>query len=232
MSSSLLEGLMAIYVSGVLGFTMKLADLFNEHGLKEYLDNKNKIFKGNCFRIPSGVAWGLLTIPIISLHEPLFFIFFALILSFILRQKIDCWTHIIGTFLFFGGFIYYSTVEPNMMAIKVFHNDSWLSNRMNLMFIFLIVFTFLGIVHDLVMRGIEKKKINISETAGERLHSALCYILFPFILFNLALFIFLGYERDLLIICLSLMSYILGYEIVRAVWLLFKLAPSNKMGTK
>ena len=76
-----------IIFSFFFGVLTKLADLFNEHGLKEP-------FKGAAFL--SGISWGMIGACLISLNPEVCLFYTGLLLYWILRIKLDYKNHAIG----------------------------------------------------------------------------------------------------------------------------------------
>ncbi|SRR6266566_2048481 len=76
-------------VSFVFGLTVTIADSLNEHGLT--------LFKGSS--ILFGVLWGISGSILILLSKPLLTLYFALVLYWLLRLKLDRTNHAIGATL-------------------------------------------------------------------------------------------------------------------------------------
>lgn len=79
--------LVLIIFSLIFGVLTKLADLFNEHGLKEP-------FKGAASL--SGISWGVIGAYLISLNPAVCLFYTGLLLYWILRIKLDYKNHAIG----------------------------------------------------------------------------------------------------------------------------------------
>lgn len=113
---------MILLYAVLYGVTMKVADLLDEHGLK--------LFKGS--KIIFGILWGLFGALLVVSDVQIANIVLAIILSFIIRLRIDYRNHAIATVIIIISFLLYSTFEPVPF------------------FVFLIVFLIAGSLKDLI----------------------------------------------------------------------------------
>ncbi|MDB5260625.1 MAG: hypothetical protein JWN37_856 [Candidatus Nomurabacteria bacterium] len=92
-----------ITLSLLYGSSMKMADLFNEHGVREW-------FKGAI--IMMGILWGLFGALLIISNIYVANLVMAMVLAFIVRMRIDYWNHAIATVIIIITFLFTQTIEP------------------------------------------------------------------------------------------------------------------------
>lgn len=102
LQSSSLSLLVLIIVSLFFGASMKLADVFDEHGVKEY-------FYGA--KILSGFIWGYLGAFLIWYDLYVGSAILAMILAYILRMRIDYRNHAIGATFVILAFLLFSKID-------------------------------------------------------------------------------------------------------------------------
>ena len=90
-----------IFYAILLGITMKIADLLDEHGLK--------LFKGD--NILFGLLWGIFGILLILGQNIIGNIILAMVIAFILRRRIDYLNHVISSSLIIIGFLFFGSFE-------------------------------------------------------------------------------------------------------------------------
>jgi len=175
-----------------LGIIMKGADLCNEHKCHYFIGDKYVL----------GTLWGIIGIILINNNCFLSTAIIALLLSYILRAKIDYINHGIGSTLILIYFLFNLHEKP----------ECFYYNR----FIYLFAaFSITGLFHDIFPKLIEKfvKITNLASslidnnTMTEIIHSLLNYILIPLT------FSFFWNEPSL-VVCFSLFA--IGYEVSRA----------------
>ena len=97
-------------IAALFGFTIKLADLVNEHGLR--------LFWGDSYFF--GVAWGVLG-ALVILGDPTNGIIsnavLAMVLAFIIQLRIDYVNHAIGTVMIIVTFLATSSFAPQTFFI-------------------------------------------------------------------------------------------------------------------
>jgi len=135
------------------GITMKIADLFNEHGLKEW-------FKGS--RILFGFLWGIFGALLVISNVYVANVILAMILAFIVRMRIDYLNHAIATLIIIISFLFYGSFEPLIF------------------FIFLVTFIIFGSIKDYLDDKLKSKGIlqKIAEFGWYYLIPTLIYALF------------------------------------------------------
>lgn len=135
------------------GVTMKIADLFDEHGLKEW-------FKGS--RILFGFLWGIFGALLIISNVYVANVLLAMILAFIVRMRIDYLNHAIATLIIIISFLFYGSFEPLIF------------------FIFLATFIIFGSIKDYLDDKLKSKGIlqKISESGWYYVIPTLIYALF------------------------------------------------------
>lgn len=106
--------------SALYAFTMKLADLLNEHGLR--------LFKGDALIF--GALWGMFGALLVSINLPLANIILAMNLAFLLRGSLDYINHRIAATIIIVTFLFTSVIDPRLFTIS------------------LIVFTLAGFLED------------------------------------------------------------------------------------
>ena len=101
-------GLAVIMVYAVLfGITMKLADLFNEHGLKW--------FKGDA--IIFGFIWGLFGSLLVLSHKDIANVVLAMILAFLIRKRLDYVNHVIAATIIIIVFFWKSSFDLDLFIL-------------------------------------------------------------------------------------------------------------------
>jgi len=113
------------------GITMKIADLFDEHGLKQW-------FKGN--KILFGILWGILGALLVLSHNAIANIILAMNIAFIIRNRLDYLNHQIAASIIIISFLFFATFS------------SWL------FLIFFFIFLIFGSLKDYVDDVLKKKK--------------------------------------------------------------------------
>lgn len=121
---------MLLIYSACFGATMKVADLFDEHGMKSW-------FKGD--HIVFGVLWGFFGILLVLSRPDIASVVLAMILAFLVRMRIDYRNHAIATVMIIVAFIYKSIFNPTLF------------------FLFFIIFTIFGGLRD-YLGDVRKKK--------------------------------------------------------------------------
>ena len=124
-----------LLLSAFFGFTVKMADLLNEHGLK--------LFKGSAFLF--GMLWGLTGAFFILSNNILSSFFLAILLHWILRYRIDYINH---------------GIAASIILITFFYN---LPNFMMNWTVFLTIFvtySFFGLLNDASDRGDIRGKLS------------------------------------------------------------------------
>lgn len=144
---------MIIIYAILYGITMKIADLFNEHGMKFW-------FKGSA--ILFGILWGLFGSLLIFSNIYVANVLLAMILAFIFRMRIDYRNHAIATVIIIITFIAKSVFEPLTF------------------FIFLANFVIFGSIKDYLDDILKKKNFlqKISETGWYYVIPTLIYAIF------------------------------------------------------
>ena len=94
--------LILIYAA-LFGVTMKIADLFDEHGMKEW-------FWGD--RIAFGFLWGLFGALLVWSRPDVANVTLAMVLAFVVRMRIDYRNHAIATATIVIAFLYHGTFDP------------------------------------------------------------------------------------------------------------------------
>ena len=120
---------MVIIYAALFGVTMKLADLFDEHGLRW--------FKGDA--VVFGLLWGLFGSLLVLSRADIANVVLAMVLAFLVRKRLDYLNHTIAT----------------AMIIIVF---LWKGNfDLNLFLLFFVIFVLFGGLRD-YLGDIRKKK--------------------------------------------------------------------------
>ncbi len=120
---------MILIYSALFGITMKMADLFDEHGLK--------LFKGDA--ILFGFLWGFFGILLVLSRTDIANVILAMILAFLIRMRLDYSNHVIASTIIIITFIWKSIFD------------------IQLFFIFFFVFVIFGCLRD-YLGDIRKKK--------------------------------------------------------------------------
>jgi hypothetical protein len=199
-----MEHVKLIFLSLSLGFSMKGADLYNEHR-KYFIFNKicrEKRGVKNTISILLGILWGLITIYILATDSNIALFIVPLLISYIFRAKIDNINHGIAT-----SIIILYLINPLNYSI------SFSNNYLEIISISIIVII-IGLYHDyrilISTREIgenEKDKVFYKKKVFyEFLHSLILYIGIPF---GISL-----YFQNWNILIFSI-SFILAYEITR-----------------
>ena len=134
----------------LFGITMKIADLFNEHGLKEW-------FKGS--RILFGFLWGIFGALLVISNAHVANVILAMILAFILRFRIDYLNHGIAT---------------SMTLITFFLTSRF---ELSIFIPFFLIFAIFGLTEDYLSEK-SKKKIKIPKRLPFYSLSGLIYLIF------------------------------------------------------
>ena len=129
MIENLLSTPMIIVYAILFGITMKIADLFNEHGLRW--------FKGDA--ILFGILWSLFGVLLILSHNIIANIILAMNIAFIIRNRLDYLNHRIASSIIILSFLFFATFQP------------WL------FLTFFFVFLIFGSLRDFVGDKIKKK---------------------------------------------------------------------------
>ena len=93
--------------SALFGFTMKTADLFDEHGMRW--------FKGDAFIF--GLLWGFFGILLVFSGIGIANVTLAMILAFLVRMRLDYRNHAIASTMIIIAFLWQSTFEPTIFSI-------------------------------------------------------------------------------------------------------------------
>lgn len=98
-----------ILFSACYGITMKMADLFDEHGLKSLF----------CSRMVFGMLWGALGLLLVLENSSLAAVFVAMNLAFILRNRLDYRNHQLAASLILVGFVVFrQSVDMNLFILS------------------------------------------------------------------------------------------------------------------
>ena len=89
------------------GVTMKIADLFNEHGLKW--------FKGSA--IIFGILWGGFGLLLVLSNSTIANIILAMNVAFIIRNRLDYLNHQIAASIIIVGFLLSSAIHPLLFVV-------------------------------------------------------------------------------------------------------------------
>lgn len=84
------------------GVTMKIADLFNEHGLKHWFKWSDYVF---------GILWGVFGLLLVISDITVANLIVTQVLGYIFRMRIDYRNHAIATLIIIAGFILFSSVQ-------------------------------------------------------------------------------------------------------------------------
>ncbi len=144
---------MILIYAAFFGATMKIADLFNEHGMKSW-------FKGN--RIIFGLLWGLFGILLVLSRPDIANVTLAMVLAFLVRMRIDHRNHAVATIMIIVAFLYKGIFDPTLF------------------FLFFMIFTIFGGLRD-YLGDVRKKKdwlYKINEPAWYYVIPTLIYGLF------------------------------------------------------
>ena len=98
---------MIILYALLYGITMKIADLFNEHGLKW--------FKGS--KILFGLLWGAFGALLILSNNTIANIMLAMNLAFIIRNRLDYINHQIAASIIIISFLFSSIFNPTLFLV-------------------------------------------------------------------------------------------------------------------
>jgi len=98
---------MIIICAALFGATMKLADLFNEHGLKW--------FKGDA--IIFGLLWGLFGSLLVFSRVDIANVVLAMILAFLIRKRLDYRNHVIATTMIIIVFFWKSSFDLDLFIL-------------------------------------------------------------------------------------------------------------------
>lgn len=93
------------------GITMKIADLFDEHGLKQW-------FKGS--KILFGILWGLFGALLVFSHNIIANIILAMNVAFIIRNRLDYLNHQIAASIIIISFLFFALFQPWLFLIFFF----------------------------------------------------------------------------------------------------------------
>ncbi len=138
-------------ISFLLGATMKVADLLDEHGL--ILFKRADLF--------FGITWGILGALLIRFDYLTANMYVALFVSYIFRGKIDYLNHGIGSTIIIFTFIY------------LLHNRR-LNIEWPILLFFFFALTTTGMIHDLFMHNRGKRQV-----FAEMVHTFISYMLIP-----------------------------------------------------
>lgn len=97
-----------IIYAALYGITMKIADLFNEHGMRPWFKGSNIIF---------GILWGMFGGMLILSNPYVANVLLAMVVAFIFRMRIDYRNHAIATVIIFTTFLLFGEVEPSTFLI-------------------------------------------------------------------------------------------------------------------
>ena len=120
-----------IFYGILCAITMKIADLFNEHRLKEW-------FKGSA--ILFGILWGLFGVLLVLSNVYVANILLAMVIAFIIRNRLDYINHQIAATIIIISFLFFAIFNP------------WL------FLIFFFIFLIFGSLKDYVDDVLKKKK--------------------------------------------------------------------------
>ena len=93
------------------GITMKVADLFNEHGLKPWFKGANLLF---------GVLWGLFGALLILGDIIIANIILAMNIAFIIRRRIDYLNHAVAISIIIITFLFWGSIDITLFLIFFF----------------------------------------------------------------------------------------------------------------
>ncbi len=104
-----------IAISALFGYSMKIADLLDEHGLKW--------FKGADWL--AGVAWGMFGSMLLLYNDAIANIMLAMIAGFVIRRRLDYPNHILAALMIVASFFLfavfdYSIFLPFFLVFTVF----------------------------------------------------------------------------------------------------------------
>jgi hypothetical protein len=100
---------LTILFAALYGATMKIADLFNEHGMKPWFPGSGLIF---------GILWGVFGSLLILVDRQVATTLLAMILAFIIRMRIDYRNHALATVLMIITFSLKYTLD--IVAFSIF----------------------------------------------------------------------------------------------------------------
>lgn len=141
-----------IFYAAMLGFTMKAADLFDEHGMHW--------FKGDALTF--GFLWGLFGVFLVLSREDVANVTVAMVLAFLVRMRLDYRNHAIATAMIVIAFLWKSTFNAPIF------------------FLFFIVFVVFGGLRD-YLGDIRQKRdwlFKINEPAWYYTFPTLVYAIF------------------------------------------------------
>lgn len=130
MLENLFSILMILIYATFFGATMKIADLFDEHGMKTWFKSAHIIF---------GLLWGFFGILLVLSRPDIANVILAMILAFLVRMRVDYRNHVIAATMIIIAFLYKGIFDPTLF------------------FLFFIIFTIFGGLRD-YLGDVRKKK--------------------------------------------------------------------------
>ena len=97
-----------IIYAAFYGSTMKIADLFNEHGMRPWFKGSNIVF---------GILWGIFGGILILSNIHIANVLLAMVVAFIFRMRIDYKNHAIATVIIFVTFLLFGEIESSTFLI-------------------------------------------------------------------------------------------------------------------
>jgi hypothetical protein len=88
---------MILIYSALFGATMKIADLFDEHGMKRWFNGCDIVF---------GILWGFFGILLVWDQADVANIILAMVLAFLVRMRLDSVNHAIAAAMIIVAFLY------------------------------------------------------------------------------------------------------------------------------
>jgi len=140
-----------LITSFLLGVAMKIADLLDEHQLQ--------LFKGA--NLLFGITWGILGVLLIKSNNLTANMYVGLLMSYVLRGKIDYLNHGIAATIIIFTFIYLL-------------NGQHLDIQWPTLLFFFFALSVSGIVHDFLTHNIKKQNVSV-----EMVHTLISYIGVP-----------------------------------------------------
>src|SRR3989344_1427903 len=98
------EIIFVVFYTALLGITMKVADLLNEHQLK--------LFNGA--NLTFGFMWGIFGVLAISSNASVGNLILATVIGFLTRKKLDYLNHTIAASIVIIGFLFIGSFMPNV----------------------------------------------------------------------------------------------------------------------
>lgn len=96
-----------LVITALYGAIMKLADLFDEHGMHW--------FKGD--KMLSGLAWGILGAVLVLTRADIANLILAMTLAFIVRMRVDYRNHAIASVIIIAAFVWKSQFDATVFLV-------------------------------------------------------------------------------------------------------------------